>query len=168
MLFLPFDKFEIETTRTKSMVQHDLECNTNIGTVFSLFSGGPCFFNGRVEGSSFTIGKNIFGRNSFLPIIHGKILETENGCIVKINMRMSVFTMLFMAFWLTMSAPFAFSYVYSLFTDVAAVGSQPFPTMFAFGYILMMAAYKIPAIECRRKLNEIIGDDRNIGDTDMM
>jgi hypothetical protein len=55
---------------------------------------------GFVAGGEFEIHRNIAYRNSFLPIIRGKITSGTNGSTISINMRTDRFVSVFIAIWL--------------------------------------------------------------------
>lgn len=60
--------------------------------------GSP--FLGSVENLSFQIRRNIHYRNSFLPVIRGKIVPTPTGSRVDVLMYMHPFSLVFMLLWL--------------------------------------------------------------------
>lgn len=60
-------------------------------------SGRP--FLGKVEGRSFRIRRDIQYRNSFLPLIRGRIVPTPTGSRVNVFMFMHPFSFLFMVGW---------------------------------------------------------------------
>ena len=60
-------------------------------------SGSP--FLGTVENLSFKIRRNIQYRNSFLPLIRGKIIPTPTGSRLDVFMYMHPFSLIFMLIW---------------------------------------------------------------------
>src|SRR5580692_4187355 len=56
-------------------------------------------FLGSVENLSFKIRRNIQYRNSFLPIIWGKIVPSPSGSRVNVFMYMHPFSLVFMLVW---------------------------------------------------------------------
>lgn len=46
-------------------------------------------FAGHVEAGRFTFRRVIHGRNDFLPVITGRVVPTQNGAIVKVQMRLA-------------------------------------------------------------------------------
>ena len=60
-------------------------------------SGKP--FVGRVDGGRFTFCRLFIGRNSFLPIITGRIVQGEGGAIVRGTMRLHWAIALVEPFW---------------------------------------------------------------------
>jgi len=62
-------------------------------------SGPP--FKGTVTDSRFKLRRNIFyGRNSFLPIIWGRLVPTFTGTRITVTMFLHPLVAIFMAFWL--------------------------------------------------------------------
>src|SRR5665213_3260484 len=59
----------------------------------------PSPFLGSVENLTFKIRRNIQYRNSFLPIIRGKVIPTPTGSTVNVFMYMHPFSFVFMLFW---------------------------------------------------------------------
>jgi hypothetical protein len=70
---------------------------------------GELFF-GRVEQNSFLIHRNIRYRNSFLPIIRGRISASKRGTRVDVLMYMSPIVAAFLAFFLLTASQGAFTY----------------------------------------------------------
>lgn len=64
---------------------------------------GPPFI-GHVAQDSFTLRRDIRGRNSFLPRIKGQITPTLAGTAVDVTMFLHPFTAVFMTFWLSLVA----------------------------------------------------------------
>jgi len=156
MLLLPFDNYTIETNKTREEVVRELTYYTNGGVKFSFFKAGPGFFNGQINYNTFKIGKNIYGRNSFLPVINGKIEENNMGCKVFIKVRMAWFTIAFMIIWLGNAFLGIALEIYNWLSDGYLNISSISFKFFIFGYIVMMLAYKIPAKQSKDELYQII------------
>ena len=62
-------------------------------------SGPP--FVGWVEGNRFKFVRVITGRNSFLPIISGRVVAAEGGAVVQATLRLAHSVAIFMAFWMS-------------------------------------------------------------------
>jgi hypothetical protein len=60
-------------------------------------------FVGRVENGTFKFRSVITGRNSFLPIISGRIIEAEGGAVVNGTMRLHLLVAAFMTFWMAIT-----------------------------------------------------------------
>ncbi|BAJ01649.1 hypothetical protein SVI_1678 [Shewanella violacea DSS12] len=71
----------------------------NIGprNLFSLVSARE--YNGSVTKNGFLISKNIYYRNSFLPLIEGKVKPSINGSHIIVTMRLHALVLCFMFVW---------------------------------------------------------------------
>ena len=90
-------EFIINTKKSKNEIAQILQKNTS--EKIRIFCEYDEFFNGEILEESFKIQRNINYRNSFLPVIIGKIKETENGSEISIKMRLNHFVKGFMTFW---------------------------------------------------------------------
>jgi hypothetical protein len=101
--YLPIENFTLTTNLTFD------EINTRLGscieekkkTFFSFSSrNSEKPYVGFIKNNSFVISRVIKYRNSFLPIISGEIIDTNEHLIIKINMGLPKFIKFFVAFWL--------------------------------------------------------------------
>ena len=100
---LPFENYAIQTSLTAQEVFQRLydkiEEKRNHGFNWrSKISNKP--YEGKVSTTSFTMSRVIDHRNSFLPIIRGKIISLAGQTRVEINMRPAMGTLIFMSVWL--------------------------------------------------------------------
>jgi hypothetical protein len=56
---------------------------------------------GKIYGQNFEIKRAINYRNSFLPIINGKVLTSTNGTKIEVEMKLNTFVKVFMLIWLS-------------------------------------------------------------------
>ncbi|MBN2878621.1 MAG: hypothetical protein JXN65_03230 [Clostridia bacterium] len=158
MFLLPFEKFTIKTEKTKEEVLNDIIGNTNAGLLLTLFKG-PKFFNGTVDKDTFKLTKSIFGRNSFMAVMIGKIVEEDYGCRIDVRMRMFLFSNIFFAIF---AAIFAFQIIalfISLIQGNFTNNSYDFFILIpAICIIVAIAGFKISAYQCKEKLQQIILD----------
>jgi hypothetical protein len=100
-------------------------------------SGPP--FRGTVTGSRFKLRRNISGRNSFLPMIRGRLRATSTGTRISVTMFLQPFTAIFMVVWLTVTG---------------GLNSGPFDPvlglLFLFGIGLVVFGFFPEAIKARR------------------
>jgi hypothetical protein len=103
---------------------------------------GDPLFVGSVRGMSFSIRRYIQGgRNSFLPLISGRLLSIETGTRVKVTMFIHPLSATFTAFWL---AGVGWS---------ALKGHSLIPAgMFIFGIALMFGCFVPEVIKAKRLL----------------
>jgi hypothetical protein len=140
MTFLPFETIVIETPLTKEETISNLTKSIEPEKTFRFFNKSDTKdFEGQLRGNEFEIKRIISYRNSFLPIIKGRLQTIGTGTRVTVNMRLHVAVMVFMAVW--------FGFV-GLFFVASLLGSEDnsdtilFPLgMLFFGYALTMGGY---------------------------
>ena len=140
MKYLPFESHIFETQLSQGEVCQFIMNAVNKETekVFSIF-GKDKFqtpYKGNVDIKSFKIYKNSQGRNSFRPIILGKI---ENGKVT-IKLRMVIPVLIFMTLWL--SAAFSALVSYLIQNPSEIITYTVVPLFFLAGYSLMMYGFK--------------------------
>ncbi len=118
-------------------------------------------FSGTLEGNSFKIQRIIKYRNSFLPVIHGKVYNSDKNTEVSITMTPSLSTSLFLVFWLGIAG-------YPLFLFVLGGEIETFKAIFStgmlgFGYLLATIGF---GFEANRAEKELMGmfSEREIRD----
>lgn len=97
MKLIPYEKFQIDTGLSSVEVAQLIRTVTGEKKLFDLNHSHE--FSGYVKESEFEITKNISYRNSFLPIIEGKIEQKGTGTQVTISMRLHFFVICFMFIW---------------------------------------------------------------------
>jgi|LGVF01.1.fsa_nt_gb hypothetical protein len=122
-------------------------------------------YQGRVSRDEFRIIRIIHYRNSFLPIVKGRIQQEVDGSYVHITMHPHIVVLAFMTFWLG-----AFGYMcLNLVADIIISTLWPdltepvFPSallgiggMFMFGYVLLMGAFKFESIKSKSFFREML------------
>lgn len=68
-------------------------------------------FQGVVEGEGFRITRVIRYRNSFLPVVVGRLERAPGGCVMHIHMRMHFAVMAFSAVWVSFLVPVLIGFV---------------------------------------------------------
>src|SRR5580693_4672592 len=116
---------------------------------FSNSHGTP--FLGTVDQLSFLIRRNIQYRNSFLPIIRGKIVPTPTGSRVDVFMYMHPFSVVFMMVWFGIILFFE-----SKFVDVNIARSFLPIGMAVFGLALSVGGFYFEALKVMPLLSEAI------------
>jgi hypothetical protein len=103
---------------------------------------------GSVEGDSFKLQRAILYRNSFLPIIRGRIVPIEVGTRIKVTMHLHPFVALFMTFWLGAVG-------YALIA-ASSTSRLPLALMFLFGIVLIAGGFVPEALRAKRLLSAAI------------
>jgi len=98
-------------------------------------------FVGRVEGGAFTFHRAFIGRNSFMPIVSGRIVEGEGGAVLQGTMRLQWAVAVFVVFSVWMGIVAAVSMLLK-----SRAGSDTTAVFFAvlfpvFVIILMLVGY---------------------------
>lgn len=150
MLFLPFESLTITTHLNPDEVRERLfnviepPKRFRSSGLFSKPSSKP--YEGTISGNSFRIHKIINYRNSFLPIIEGKICPETMGCKINIKMNMHIAVILFMFFWIGNLLPVSVGFLLAMLTDASMgiAGLVPLG-MCIFGYFLCTLNFKAEA-----------------------
>lgn len=112
-------------------------------------SGRP--FLGKVEGRSFRIRRDIHYRNSFLPLIRGRIAATPNGSRVSVVMFMHPAVLIFMLGWFGMLV----SVEWRLLNANIARSYLPV-TMMVFGLVMSLGGFFYEALKVMPLLSEAV------------
>jgi len=162
MKFLPYEDFEIKTSLSSYDAINRLKKITGASQHLWFWQRPKASYQGKIEGNQFEISRSIGYRNSFLPIIKGKVRSDLGGSSITISMQLHVLVMLFMIFWLG-SVGFSFLTsldwaVYDLLTTGQADLFSLFPPagMFLFGYLLTMGGFKFEARKSKKHLYELL------------
>jgi hypothetical protein len=153
MTLLPFETIVIETPLTKEETIFNLtECIEPEKTFRFFNKSDTRDFEGQLRGNEFEIKRIINYRNSFLPIIKGRIQTIGTGTRITVNMRIHVAVMAFMAVW--------FGFIGLFF--LASLNSEDngdtilFPLgMLLFGYALTMGGYLFESYRTKEILTDI-------------
>lgn len=144
-------KFKIDTKKSKNEVIKILCKNTTESKKIP-FVYHDEFFIGKITDDSFKIYRNIKYKNSFLPVIVGKLEEKNDGCTIIVKMRLQIFISIFLAIWfsgiiasclITLSVNFKMPYV--LF---------PF-ALLLFGCLISILPFKYESKIAKQKLIEL-------------
>jgi hypothetical protein len=116
-------------------------------------------FVGRIESGTFKFHRVFIGRNSFIPIISGRIVEGEGGAVVQGAMRLHWAIAVCMTVWMSMAivAVVATLRKGTLHSDTFAVLSAVFFPL--FGIVVMSIGY-FPE---RRKAMRLLEDAFRVG-----
>jgi hypothetical protein len=154
---LPFERFAIETPLVPAEVAERLRHATRSR---SLFRAGPTDgkpFIGSVSDSEFRIVRAINYRNSFLPVVRGRIKQTVDGTRVEVSMRLAGFVFAFMCFWLGFVALFFLGFLVASLSRHQLTWFVLFPLgMFVFGSVLTVGAFKLEAGRSRECLESLL------------
>ncbi|QIZ72295.1 hypothetical protein [Oxynema aestuarii] len=118
----PHEHFTIVTALDPDAVRQRLSTVVEPPKTFRWQWGNPDKpYQGEIGDRSFKISRIIHYRNSFLPVIDGRIEPNGTGSKISINMKLHPFVLVFMLVWLSMvgqiPAMFLMGILFALFTD---------------------------------------------------
>ncbi len=159
MSILPFEKLTIHTDLTPEQIKEKLEQFVEPYQMFrNTFKQPNKPYNGKIQETSFRITRNINYRNSFLPVIKGKIMPNDYGKGSQINITMSLhsFVIVFMTFWLFMVGGGGISLLFLMISSGKFMLEGLIPVgMFIFGCLLTIIPFKIEANIAKKFLQEL-------------
>lgn len=160
MKILPYEKYSLKCNCNREKIVEILQKNTDVKRPFIKFKDSKKFW-GKVKLDSFKIERQISYRNSFLPIIKGKIIENEEKTIIEIKMRMHILVEIFMIIWLS----FALSigsitgklFVKNLINNGGFKGELLTPFfMFLLGLTLTNVAFWLEVKKAKEELTKLL------------
>ncbi|MBI1837552.1 MAG: hypothetical protein HYR91_09845 [Flavobacteriia bacterium] len=150
--YLPIENFTLTTNLTFEEINKRLEncIEEKKKTIFSFSSRDSVKpYKGFIKNNSFVITRVINYRNSFLPIISGEIIYTNENPTIKIKMGLPKFIKFFVAFWLGIVG---IACLFTLLIGVLSInnilkhGFSPFALipfgLFVFGFSLIYFCFK--------------------------
>ena len=153
MPFLPFETLVIETSLSKEEVATNLANNIEPAKIRFWLKPDRKAFEGRLRNDEFKITRIISYRNSFLPIIIGKLHAVGNSTHIIIKMRPHLVVMAFVTMWFGVAGTFC---VLSMVDQENQKGVLFIPFgMLLFGYALMMGCYLFESSKAKQILSEI-------------
>ena len=114
-----------------------------------------CEFIGSVEPRAFRLRRDIHYRNSFLPMIRGRVIESTHGTRIHVSMFLHPLVAVFMAFWLS---GVGFGVLQNVSRAAGAVTIVPIG-MLLFGLALMIGGFFPEALKAKRLLQESLESD---------
>jgi hypothetical protein len=113
-------------------------------------------FEGVVEENRFKVSRISRGRNSFKPIVIGKIVENINSRTIVVRLRMDIFVYIFMAYWL------GFAGVAAAGATLTGISKGKFSSttliiygMFLFGYLMMIISFNYESGKAKKYLENL-------------
>jgi hypothetical protein len=147
---LPHERFTLETPLDAAEVVQRLRDATAPAP-------GGRLFRGSVDHDEFRLRRAIRYRNSFLPVLHGRIEATATGTRLRVSMRLDSWVVAFMGVW------FGVLTVVLVAAVAIVVGEGEFTPLvfaplllFAFGYALTVGAFKLEEGRGRELLEAVL------------
>lgn len=153
MILLPFTKFTIETGL--SIEDAMMNLIAEVDTKKSIWGSKKSKNNfwGALSGNTFKIQRSISYQNSFLPIICGEVIKGNSATEIKVFLRPSYFTSVFMIFWLTYTGAGSF----------IKEGFNVLPVMFFFGLASLIFAFGFEVKKAENELMRIFDESNKLG-----
>lgn len=163
MKFLPFENYILSTSYTIEEAQRRLLENLEPERSWTYFMRNDTKpYKGKITENRFSISRIIRYRNSFLPVITGKFSTKKGQTEINIRMRLHLFTLIFMSFWLGMVGIFCIILIVSTLINVGHLFKQEFSPMvlipfgmFIFGYSLITVAFKAESNKSKKFLAQL-------------
>lgn len=147
----------VAVERVRSLTCTPPSFSESLRSAFSRTKQRSTPFLGEINGSSFSVRRNIRYRNSFLPQIRGNVQAAPSGSSVRITMFMHPFTAVFMLIWLWGVGGIAWSG--SLRAESSPTALHLLPVgMFVFGLALVAGGFFPEAIKAKRMLAVALGE----------
>lgn len=164
--YLPFESYILETklstTEVRARLEANIESRLGIRTNRLLSNTGKPY-EGKMTNDSFEISRVINYRNSFLPIIKGSIDTYLGKTRITIKMRMAMFVMVFMLFWLGIVGLVCLGILIMgiiQFREALQQGFSPVILipfgMFLFGSLLVSFGFKAESKKAKTFLNDLL------------
>ena len=158
MKIYPKDHFEVESALPAAEILAVLDAVVEPPKWFRWRAASGKKFFGEVSTDNFKIWRIISYRNSFLPIIEGRITPTISGSHIAVTLRLHGFVSLFMLFWLGGVSTGLVSFV----TEVMRAKPGPLPLllvpsgMFLFGVVMTSGCFWWEAKKTKPALIELL------------
>jgi hypothetical protein len=162
---MPFYRFQIESTLPmESAIQRirtiTRDCRPgffqSVRRGFSKATPDDTAFLGKIDGQSFYLQRDIRYRNSFLPLVWGKVHSGRFGTQITVTMFLQPLVAIFMLFWLSGVGFGGWQMI--LKSHGAGTPNSFVPLgMFIFGIALTLGGFIPEAIKARRLLEDALG-----------
>ena len=171
MILFPYERSTIKTSLTPQAVQQRLSEQVEPRQFLGRwFWANHKPYEGEVNDEGFTILRIIYTRNSFRPVIQGKIQPEMGGCLIKVTMRPSFLVLAFVVIWGLMMCIPIWSAIYSFFSSPEVSQSLSDMALIPVGIavvisIVMLVSFKIEAYRSKRFLLDLF-DGQEVGEDD--
>jgi hypothetical protein len=121
-------------------------------------------YEGTVDRNGFEITRIIGYRNSFLPVISGRIKATESQTVITITMRLHLFVRVFLTIWCGMAILFLVIYITKSIQERLFDPATLLPiALLIFMYSLTTRSFKMESKKAKEDLLEMLLATMNKG-----
>lgn len=163
MSFLPYEKLTISTylgvEEAINRLANAVDAPKSLPLTWPFGKRSDKAYEGKISGDRFKISRIINYRNSFLPIVEGKI-QTDpfgSGTRIEITMRLHEVVIIFMLIWLSMVGWGAVLFTLAFLAEPKKIGLFALipAGMFVFGCLLTIIPFKIEAAITKKFLLQL-------------
>jgi len=152
MKILPYEKFTLISKNSASTVFLILGNNIKERKFLNGLFKEKEYFEGEINTNHFNVNPIYSGRNSFIPIINGAVIEKEEISLICITMRLHFFTMVFGFLWFSGMISFLFTGIKYREPVLVMISSL----FILIGGCLFIIPFKNEAKKAKKKLIEIL------------
>lgn len=163
---LPYQKFVLESPFSPEEARRRLAAE-----VAPLRSGWQWIekrvetFEGTVSAEGFEIHRIIRYRNSFLPVIRGRISPGMPGSRIEITLQLHIFAVIFSLIWLGFVGPLAGGAALQLLTTGSVEPGAIIPSLMLIFFLLMVIiGFGVEAQKARKLLSRIFEESGQLSD----
>ena len=164
--YLPFENYTITSPlpvdEIRKIIAENIEPKKSFRFLLSQ-NNYSRLYHGKITGNRFTMRRNIYYQNSFLPVITGCFGSYLSETFIKIKMRPSFSTIIFMSFWLgVVGLIFLLLLMAELFKakgivqDNFLLGIATTFILFLFGWSLSYFGFKYESKKSKAFLSELL------------
>jgi hypothetical protein len=158
MTLIPFDRVTLVAPATAEDILQRLRASVGQATlnVFAAKVTKP--FLGKVGADGFRIRRNINYRNSWMPVLVGRITQEGANAVIRVRLRLVTFVLVFTSFWIVMATFGALAITWRSFsaTDPSRWISLLILVFPAFGYALCMGGFLYERKRSLKELKELL------------
>ena len=162
MIFIPYERLTIKTYLRPNDALEKLKHIIGKRKYWSYRrENGRKPYSGSIDGLNFTVSRNIYYKNSFLPIIKGKVESDMGGCVIKLTMAPHILVIVFMLIWMIMVGFISLPLLFDTNIPVTEVRGSIFSARFFsfamlfFAYALTLGAFKFESVKAKKDLKEL-------------
>ena len=159
MTFMPFVKVKYRTNLPMDDVLKKLDSviEPKKNTVFGGLSYTKAF-SGELFDDNFIITRNIVYRNSFLPVIKGKIYCENGNTIIEMFLRLHLFVIVFLSIWLSIPFMLICLVLFNLIVkQTGSLNSIIMPMiLFLFGCFVMIGGFNYENAKAQNIIKELL------------
>lgn len=157
MKFFPYRQYEFHSSLSGNEIRNRLNCLTRASSAFRAKyypQIGTHMYTGDVHENEFDISRRISYRNSFLPVIKGKMESTGTGTAISVRMRLNIFAIIFACVWFGALGAVCIGLFILHFYRLSSAAVPLM--MIVFGYLLFTIPFLIEAGIARRDLERLV------------